>query len=363
MCSPPTFRRLLTGLDTVQVCYYLRPTIGREFSFETLTRLKERARAAKIRDGVPVDMGAWSFQLRPSGSGSGYPLILEHPDYTLECGEFNNPSFFVTLRSRALWQHGAAPLHEKFLAWADSVGLAVIRPESLSRVDFTFDYQIESPNFTIDSVVSLSAKDDQRREDRRVQTIMFGKGDVVLRIYDKIAEIEQSSEKIWFYELWGVKENVWRIEWQVRKDVLRRFGIRTFQDLFEGQGDLLRYLANEHDTLRVPSSDTNRSRWALHPLWVDLAEQIEEFRGQGVYRALDPQATLNAQLQRIAVSVYGYEKRVAAILSVQERVESVTLGHAATHLRDLIDRLHDPLSWRIDVAARREQTRLGIGSD
>jgi hypothetical protein len=356
-------RRLLAGLDTVQVCYYLRPTSGQVFSFEALTVLKERARASKIRDGVPVDIGGWSFQLRPSGSGSGYPLILEHPNYTLECGEYNNPSFFVTFRSRALWQHGAAALHQSFLTWAASVGLTVIRPESLSRVDFTFDYQIENPDFTIDSVVSLSAKDDQRREDRRVQTIMFGKGDVVLRIYDKIAEIEQSSEKVWFYELWGDREKVWRIEWQVRKDVLRRFGIMSFGDLFEGQGDVLRYLVNDHDTLRVLTEDTNRSRWPLHPLWVALAQQIEEFRGQGVYRVLDPQATLNAQLQRIAVSVYGYQKRVAAILSVQDRVESVTLGHAATHLRDLIDRLHDPLSWRIDVAAKREQTRLGIGSD
>jgi hypothetical protein len=280
------FRRLLAGLDTVQACYYLRPTIGQAFSFEALTVLKERARASKIRDGVPVEIGGWSFQLRPSGSGSGYPLILEHPNYTLECGEFNNPSFFVTFRSRALWQHGAAALHETFLTWATSVGLTVIRTESLSRVDFTFDYQIENPDFTIDSVVSLSAKDDQRREDRRVQTIMFGKGDVVLRIYDKIAEIEQSSEKVWFYELWGVREKVWRIEWQVRKDVLRRFGIKSFQDLFEGQGDVLRYLVNDHDTLRIPTEDTNRSRWPLHPLWVDLAQQIAEFCGQGVYRAL-----------------------------------------------------------------------------
>ena len=71
------FRRVLAGLDTVQVCYYLRPTLGQAFSFEALTVLKERARASKIRDGVPVDIGGWSFQLRPSGSGSGYPLILE----------------------------------------------------------------------------------------------------------------------------------------------------------------------------------------------------------------------------------------------------------------------------------------------
>lgn len=353
-------RRLLAGLDTVQVCYYLRPTIGREFNFEALTQLKERARAAKVRDGASVDIGGWLFRVRPYGSGSGYPLVLDHPHYTLECGEYNNPSFFVTYRSQALWQLGAEALHEAFLTWAGSVGLNVIRPESLSRVDFTFDYQIETADFSIDSVVSLSAKDDQHREDRKVQTIMYGKGDVVLRIYNKIAEIEQSSEKVWFYELWGVKEKVWRIEWQVRKDVLRRFGLRTFQDLFDGQADLLRYLASEHDTLRVPTSDSNRSRWPLHPVWVDLLEQIEEFRGQGVYRLVDPQATLNAQLQRIAVAVYGYQKRVAAILSVRDGVEAVPQGLAATELRALIERLHDPLSWQIDVATKRDQTRMGI---
>ena len=151
--------------------------------------------------------------MRRYGSGSGYPLVLDHPHYTLECGEYNNPSFVVTYRSQALWLLGAEALHEALLTWAGSVGLNVIRPESLSRVDFTFDYQIETADFSIDSVVSLTAKNDQHREDRKVQTIIYGKGDVVLRIYDRIAEIEQSSEKVWFYELWGVKEKVWRIEW------------------------------------------------------------------------------------------------------------------------------------------------------
>lgn len=359
MDSPYTIRRLLTGLDTIQAAYFLRPRVGAEFGFERLMLAKEKARANKAREGVTLEIGGRTFSLRAHGSGSGYPLILDHRDFSIECGEFNNPGFFVTFRSQALWTRGARSLHESFLAWAESVGLHALRPESLSRVDFTFDYWLPAIDFTCDSVVSLSAKDSQHREDGQFQTLTFGKSDVVLRIYNKIAEILQQSDKAWFYDLWGVKENVWRIEWQVRKDVLRRFGIRTFQDLFDGQGDVLRYLATEHDSLRIPTSDGNRSRWPLHPLWHDLLAQIETFDSQGVHREIDPQAALNAQLMRIAISVYGYHKRVAAIVSIQNQRESATLGQAEAKLRELLERVHDPLSWQIDVAAKRDQTLLG----
>jgi hypothetical protein len=75
-----------------------------------------------------------------------------------------------------------------------------------------------------------------------VQTIQYGKGDVVLRIYNKVIEIEEHSDKVWLFQFWGVSADVWRIEWQIRKDVLKRFSIRTFEDLFSGYGDALRYL-------------------------------------------------------------------------------------------------------------------------
>ena len=86
-------------------------------------------------------------------------------------------------------------------------------------------------------------------------------------MYDKVAEVEQQSDKVWFFILWGQDRDVWRIEWQVRKAVLREFGIVTVEDLRKCQGDLLRYLCAEHTTLRVPTGDEDRSRWALHRLW------------------------------------------------------------------------------------------------
>jgi hypothetical protein len=131
------------------------------------------------------------------------------------------------------------------------------------------------------------------------------------------------------------------------------------QDLFEGQGDLLRYLANEHDSLRIPTQDSNRSRWPIHPLWIDLRSQIDTFHAQGVYREIDPQAALREQLMRIAVSVYGYQKRVAAILGLQESRDNVSLEQAEARLSSLVGGVHNPLSWQVDVAAKREQTRLG----
>ena len=320
---------------------------------------KEILVANKSRTGAVHKIGTTEFLLRPRGTASGFPLLLENNEFSIQCGEFNNPSFYVTFRSEALWRHGARVLHDSFLSWAGSVGLYALQPERLSRVDFTFDYEIEAPGFEADHVVSLSAKDDTHRKERQVETLSYGTGDVRLRIYDKVAEIQQKSGKAWFFELWGVMENVWRIEWQIRKAVLRRFGIRTFTDLDQGAGDVLRYLASEHDTLRIPTADSNRSRWPLHPLWIDLQAQIERFASQGVYREIDPEAALRERMLRMAISVYGYLKRAGAITSLQRRQDSVTLMEAEQRLMALIRDIHDPQTWQLDVRRKRDEMRLG----
>ncbi len=307
-----------------------------------------------------VVLGGKELLLRPFGTASGYPLVLENPEYRIQCGEFNNPSFFVTFRSEALWRYGAQTLHDTFLAWAADAGLIALQSERVSRIDFTFDYEVAAPLFQVERVVSLAAKDATHREDGAVQTISFGTGDVRLRIYDKVAEIAQESGKIWFYDLWGVRTNVWRIEWQVRKPLLRRFEIQTFADFFAHQGDVARYLANEHDSLRVPGADTNRSRWAIDPLWVDLQQQIEDIEGQGPFRNIDDRAILRERMRRIAISVDGYLNRVAAIMCILEGRKNVpSLGETETRVAAEIRTIHDPYRWPLEAARKRDSMRLG----
>lgn len=356
------FSFLLAGHDTIECSYYLHAS-GASYGldFERLAVERESLRNSKGRCQKQhvINLGGVDFMLAPNGSSSGYPFIIANPDWTISFGEFNSPSFYVKYRSEALWREGAQVSHQKFCAWAAGLGLETIKGEGLARVDFTFDYQLPAIDFDRDSVVSLSSKESNWRQDGDDQTLQYGVGDVVLRIYDKIAEIEGKSGKYWFEQLWGIFENVWRIEWQVRKEILKRFGIRSFQDLEDQQGDLLHYLAHEHDTLRIKGEDGNRSRWPLHPLWIDLQERIKAFNRVGIHRAIDDRVVLQQRLMTIAISMYGYTKRLAAINALLGRKESVSLQDALRQSNSLISRVHDALTWGPDVSKRMDQMRLG----
>ncbi len=350
---------LLHGLDTVQCAYYLHAPEGQGVDFRLLAWVKADLKQRKSREPKQVLLGDTPFFVYPYGSSSGYPYVLRNEDWKIELGEFNNPSFFVTFTSQALWRESAFLLHEKFLRWAASLGLTAGHAECVSRIDFSFDYHLPEMDFSADCFVSLSSKDSQHRQDGQTQTFTLGRGDVVLRVYDKVAEIQQQSDKVWLYLLWGRDTNVWRIEWQVRKPVLRDFGIRTLADLQQSQQPLLTFLANTHDTLRQPTADTNRSRWPLHPLWVDLQARIAEWDSLTVSRVLGQEVVLQERLMRLGISVYGYLKRLAAVHCVQHKKQTVTLEESFRQLEHLVKKVHEPLDWHADVEKRMTAIRLG----
>jgi hypothetical protein len=353
------FKLLLHGIDTVQCAYYLAAGESGRINFEQLGVERERIRGSKKREPVIVQLGNSEFLLQGYGTSSGYPFVITNENFKIEMGQVNWPNFFVTFRSQALWRDSAVELHQKFMKWATSVGYVKERSERLSRVDFCFDYYLPEIDFDEDCFVSRSTKDSQYRENGRVQTFCLGKRDVVLRVYDKVAEIKQESGKAWFYLLWEMDKDVWRIEWQVRKEVLRQFGIVTFEDLEQIQGDLLRYLAQEHDSLRVKSEDANRSRWPLHPLWEDLLSNIYNINHLGICRVYGQAAALEALLIQLSVIVYGYFKKFGALYSVRNRSNMMTLDETLRHLREMLREVHEPLTWKLDVERRIKEFRLG----
>jgi hypothetical protein len=356
-----TQRLLLHGIDTIQCAYYLQQErlMGACIDYAELARQKESIRRSKKKDPVPVVLGNSEFLLHPYGSSSGYPIIISNSDFKIETGEFNMPNFFVTFTSEALWRESAYLLNEKFLEWADSVGHKPMMKESLSRVDFCFDYKLPEIDFNEDSFVSYSKKDSKHRECGTVQTFTFGKDDIVLRVYDKIAEIRQQSDKVWFFSLWGEESDVWRIEWQIRKAVLRDHNIESFHELEGNIGGLLHYLAYEHDTLRQPNDDTNRSRWPLHPLWKDLQEKIDNLYNLPTHEGVGSEAVLNERMMQMAIAVYGYLKRVAAVSCIQQDMDSMSLDDSVIRIVEIIDKIYEPLAWKMYVEKRRKEMILG----
>lgn len=172
------FRLLLSGHDTIECAYYLAPSDGCKFDYERLSVEKETMRLSKSRKPTLIKLGNEEFMLAGHGTGSGYPFLIENEAFSIQFGEFNVPSFFVTFRSIALWHSSAQGLHNRFLAWAQSVGLHAYQPEKLSRVDFTFDYHLPVIDFDEDNFVSSFAKDNQHRKHGKVQTFRLGEGDL-----------------------------------------------------------------------------------------------------------------------------------------------------------------------------------------
>lgn len=354
-----SFNFLISGFDTIECAYYLIPTEKYQLDFVSLAVQKENLARAKNSKQQAIKLGSEEFLLSSHGTSSGYPFLIENEAFIVQFGAFNTPNFFVKFRSIALWHHGALKLHERFLAWAASVGMIQSQPERLSRIDFAFDYHLSELDFDEDNFISKAEKDTQFRKNGKVQTFQFGSDQVVLRTYNKVDEINEKSKKTWLFDLWGMDHDVWRIEWQVRKDYLRQLGISSFNSLAERQGDLLRVLVKDHTTLRIKSSDSNRSRWSMHPLWLDLIERVDQMDGLGVIKELDELGLLEERLTRIAISVYGYVKRVAAIDALYTGNKKSYMDEAFQHLQNRVTELHDPLTWQQDVDRRAKEMRLG----
>lgn len=149
----------------------------------------------------------------------------------------------------------------------------------------------------------LDGPDQIKRRWRRLTGLPFGRhtSAVSCLLYDKTHEIKyHSKEKAWFYDLWPVEKDetgqpvvpVWRLELRFKRKVLHEFGIETVWDLLEHVADLWAYgvghVGGDMDGLPdgwlryvVPTADTNRSRWPVHPVWQVLQGAFGSVLGAG----------------------------------------------------------------------------------
>ena len=106
----------------------------------------------------------------------------------------------------------------------------------------------------------------------------------------------------------------------------------------------------------------NEPHCALHSLWQDLTEQvakIEILEGLDTLNDLDMNALLEERKMRIAISVYGYLKRIAAIQCLQHGKDKMSVTEAQALMSMAVRHVHNPLSWSCDVEERVTEMKLG----
>jgi len=224
---------------------------------------------------------------------------------------------------------------------------------SVSRADACVDFQGWVP--TRDDLAGMVCPAGYRAihgTEKCDQTFQYGKGDTVLRIYDKTAELEV-SHKGWLRELWGhcegydPSEPVYRMEIQLRRNTLKTLGIKSVAQVIEDPGALLDYGLRWAE-LRVPTEDATKTRWPVDPRWTALREAV--FGGDPLKR--HSVASNLVSLDRAKSSLIGLVATAGAYFEEPDYLKALQRLSFATEVLMMEE--------DIDFAARVEEKRRRI---
>lgn len=245
-------RVLASGIDTLYLAVNLKWT-GEGF-FDYLRTLKAKAiEAEQDQPGQCVTPGGedWQFVVRPYGM-KGYEWLLESREYRVDLGGWaepkQRPSAMAYLGSETLWRLGAHAAVGRVLGQLAAAGATVqiVKP---SRVDLTVDLLLPAEAWCFDLARLFSTRGDDVTTytfKRKLTGFKIGSGNIVARLYDKPAEIARKRQKLWMFDVWGipaapVSYKIIRVEFQLRREALREFGIDTYEQLRERQAAVWAY--------------------------------------------------------------------------------------------------------------------------
>ncbi|NQV07176.1 hypothetical protein HQ535_11535, partial [bacterium] len=282
-----------------------------------LERLEAARRMAEdAGEDVTFELGGEEFQLQPFGFMGRYRFHLVHPHGRI--GVTPSKRFpTVYIQPDAEFLHGVGP--EMCAGWFNNVVSSLVPggTPKVSRVDLFMDVQGWAPTPEMrDRFVTRATHRRLYEDEAEMNMLQFGKrgNGLYARIYNKSTETQKKGS-VWWHDLWGERwrpeEDVWRIEAEIRREVLGQLGIDTLDDLFANVGGAWGYIT-EWLSLRIPSEDKTRSRWQIDPAWEAVSQASLRNGAAGLERTYD--AKRRAKLRPIIVGMRGYISSYAALI-------------------------------------------------
>lgn len=236
--------------------------------------------------------------------------------------------------------------------------LGEFNPTSVARCDVYADFQGWTPTGQdLAALVCAAPYRATHGTQSGVQTFQYGKGDVVVRVYDKTAELAVSG-KAWFVDLWGQSQDfepgqpVWRVEAQLRRKALGGLDVDCVEQVMDKPGALLDF-GLRWAQLRVPSADATSTRWPEDPRWTSLREAV--FGGVPLGRV--PRTAQLMDLERVKTHLVGLVATAGAYFECSDFINTLVRLTYATEAHMMRE--------KIDFAALVENKRRRIlsGSD
>ncbi|MGD8191847.1 replication initiation factor [Brevibacillus ginsengisoli] len=300
---------ILKGFDTIEfglkIENYesnLRPHL------DVLKKLKEEAQESGIEKNHFIN----NVSLTVHRTGKRlYPYRLSCDDFIIffmDKESKTNPPVFVHFLSGYIWSYGLEGAYKHFTNWFRSLTDSYYYNQ-ISRIDICADSDLVTFK-QIDSkgvITRARKKEDcfvsgEYSRGRKFSGFRVGIGGPLLaRIYNKTLEIQKSG-KDWFKQIWrdhGWKDDkdVWRVEFQLRREVLKEFSINTIEELLAKESGLWAYLTQEWLTIRQPSKD-NVSRWKLKRKWRIIQQADLDYEASPLTRELVKQGNMKQLLDQ-----------------------------------------------------------------
>jgi hypothetical protein len=322
---------LRAGVDTVEVSLMGELCEGRT---EELDRLKafaqDKNEAQRLGDTPlfvqPKAYGFWRWRL----TTPLFELRLS------PCQDKGKPSASVRLSALGLASHDPLELYRT--ATEQLASLGEYFECGVSRLDVYADLQGWTP--TVAELRGMKCPATFRPIYPNVEhpeTFQYGKGDVVVRLYNKDAEILH-SHKPWVRETWresgrwDPEQPVWRIEVQARTKLLGELRQRSASVALARPGAVFDYVLRKWCQLRVPNGDQKVTRWLEHPVWAELRGLV--FDGETAARVLAKSRLLPLEgaakrvvgLVATAGAYYGEVEYIKALQRLSDRAEVYMLS-------------------------------------
>jgi len=239
--SPPPLV-VLSGIDTIVISF--QAEIPSAFT-DALKESKENLQSS-TDSALFVQFGEtslFSFNLQRTGK-KFYPYILKTADFTVFLSSRDSkssiPSMQISVGSMSC-NNDLGGLLRSFKMWCKHHKILILI-EKVGRVDFFADIALPIEKLSLwnqSKMVTRAEKVAVYYSNRRLSGVQVGSGDVVLRMYDKVREMndKQALQKIEFFQgLWKEDfdkvqfvenkedyQNITRVEFQLRRECIKQF--------------------------------------------------------------------------------------------------------------------------------------------
>jgi hypothetical protein len=277
-CIETTTSILHTGIDSLYLSYSgtLHPEIEKKLeqckNYAQSTDPEEQAKAV-------IYLVDHNFMVKPTGKGK-YAYVIVDNWFHIQVARSTTtqiPMVYIQISSELLTGSDIPRIIVNVNNLVHTIGKDY-GTASVSRVDICTDFTtgIDIASLPHSAWVSRSDKFNAYYERKQLTGYVFGEGSPIsCRLYNKTVELKKSKktylEPIWQKAGWNGTSEVWRLEYQYRRQVLRELQILNINNLINKLSLLWAYSTEDWLKLTLPSTtDTTQSRWPLHPLWLKL---------------------------------------------------------------------------------------------